>query len=404
MIRIGGRALASILLGVSVAVAAILISSAPEPARVEPPSQTPFVRTASVSARSGTLPVFGSGTVRPSEEIDIVSQVGGRIVSVHPGFRSGGRVRAGQTLFQVEDVDYRYQVGAAEADLAARRLALSEEQERAAIALTQYESYANRQLGADSVPKPSSLTLREPQLRAAHVAVARDELRLAAANMLLTSTRVTAPFNASVREESVAVGQLVAAGQAVGRLFATDAAEVVVPLSDSDAALLPELWDLAPGDGDTRVPARIVSRHGDRSHEWQGFVDRAETSLDEHTRTIDVVVRVPDPFSAPADGDDGGVLGSAPPLLIGSFVEVEIEGLELDRYFTIPLAALQPGNEVWAVLEGGIVDIVSVEVVQRAENDVFVTGDLTDGQLVIVGGISFATEGMQVLTSAEPPP
>ena len=124
------------------------------------------------------------------------------------------------------------------------------------------------------------LTLREPQLNAARAAVSRDEARLAEANLALSRTQVTAPFDGFVREESVDVGQIVAAGQTVGRLFASDAVEVVVPLSDADAALIPGLWDLKAGDGVRRVGARVVAQYGDGSYAWEGYVDRGEVSLD----------------------------------------------------------------------------------------------------------------------------
>ena len=61
----------------------------------------------------------------------------------------------------------------------------------------------------------------------------------------------------------------------------------------------------------------MAARYGGGRHAWEGYVDRGETSLDERTRTIDVIVRVPDPFSAGA---------GFPPLLVGDFVEVEIPG------------------------------------------------------------------------------
>ena len=48
--------------------------------------------------------------------------------------------------------------------------------------------------------------------------------------------------------------------------------------------------------------------------------------------------------------------------------------------------------------------IVPVRVLQRADDEVFVTGDLESGQAVITGGIPFATEGMRVLTGADPAP
>ena len=301
-------------------------------------------------------------------------------------------MKAGQTLFRIEEADYLHRVREAEANLAARRVALLEEQERAAIARVQYELYSERQGAGASPTDANPLTLREPQLEAARAALGRDQARLADAELSLSRTRVTAPFDGFVRDESVDVGQIVAPGQSVGRLFAADAVEVVVPVSDADAALVPGLWELAPGDGDRRVSARVVSPSRAGSHAWEGYVDRAEAALDARTRTIDVIVRVPDPFSA-----------GVPPLLVGAFVEVEIEGLRLDSYFKVPRAALRAGNEVWRA-RGGRVSIVPVRVLQRADDEVFVTGDLQSGQALITGGIPFATEGMRILTDAGPAP
>ena len=132
------------------ALAAFLISQAPEPTRTEQPPQVPFVQTSLITAGSGPIPVFGSGTVRPSAEIDIVPQVGGKVVWVEPGFQSGGRVAAGQTIFRIEQVDYQYQVQEAAANLAASRVALLKEQEQASVARAQYELYSGEASPAHS--------------------------------------------------------------------------------------------------------------------------------------------------------------------------------------------------------------------------------------------------------------
>ena len=394
MSRIASLAVAAAIIAVSVGLAALLVSMAPEPARTEPPPQIPFAQTGRVTAGSGAIPVHGAGTVRPSAEIDVAPQVGGRVVWVDPGFQSGGRVEAGRTLFRIEEADYLSRLREAEANLAARRAALLEEEERAAIARAQYEMYSRRQGDGDSPPAAGPLALREPQLEAARAALKRDEARLADAELALSRTRVTAPFDGFVRHESVDAGQIVSPGERVGRLFAADAVEVVVPLSGAGAALIPGLWELRPGDGDRRVAARVAARYGGGRHAWEGYVDRGETSLDERTRTIDVIVRVPDPFSAGA---------GFPPLLVGDFVEVEIQGLAPDDYFTVPRAALQAGDEVWTVKDGAV-GIVPVRVLQRADDEVFVTGDLESGAAVVTGGIRFATEGLRVLTGAAPAP
>ena len=398
-----GLALAAALLVGSAVLAALLISFAPEPTRQEPPAQIPFVQTGSVRAGVGAIPVHGAGTVRPGAEVGIAPQVGGRVVWVDPAFRSGGLIREGQTMFRLEETDYLHRLREAEADLAARQVAFLEAQEEAALARTDYEQFSGRQPEAGApAPEAGPLALREPQLNAARAALDRDESRVASAELALSRTRVNAPFDGYVRDESVDVGQLVAAGESVGWLFAADAVEVMVPLSDSDAALIPGLWDLpADGPGD-RAEARVFAEYGGGRYAWTGYVDRVEAALDEQTRTIDLIVRVPDPFAAGVPENPAGGAGGNPPLLVGKFVQVQFQGIAPENWFRAPRPALRPGNEVWAVEEDGVIDIVPVLVLQRADGEAFVTGDLQDGQKVITGGIQFATEGMRVRTDPGP--
>lgn len=270
---------AAILIG-SVAVATFLVSLAPEPERQEPPSPVPFVQTAPVAVGFGAIPVFGAGTVRPSAEIAIAPQVGGRVVWVAPGFLSGGRVAAGQTLFRIEESDYVNRVREAEAELAARQVAFLEAQEEAEIARAEYGRYSGRQ-ASDTPPEANAL-------------------------------------------------------------------------------------------------------------------------LDEQSRTIDVIVRVPDPFSSGVPTGSAIALDGSPPLLVGKFVEVEIQGLEPERFFRVRRAALRPGNEIWTVRDDETVSIVPVRVLQRGDDEIFVTGALGDGWPAIAGGIQFATNGMLVRTGSAP--
>ena len=375
-----------ILLG-AIIIAVIMFQLRPEPPLREPPSLVPFVTTAPATAGEGAIPVFGAGTVRPRAEIDVSAQINGKVAWVSPAFQGGGRVRSGDVLFRIDEADYHNRVQQARANVAAGQVALLQAEEDARIAREEYALFLKRQPDAANTGEASPLTLREPQLAAARAALARDSAALADAELALSRTEVLAPFSGAVRTESVDVGQFVAAGQGVGRLYADDAVEVVVPLSDSDAALVPDLWRLAAGDGNRRVRAVVTAGYGQANHDWEGYVDRAEAALDEQTRTIDVILRVPNPFS-----------GSGPPLLVGQFVEVQIDGVAPERYSVVPRAALRTGNEVWATRQDTLVTIVPVQVLQRSEDQVYVTGALEPGQPVIVRGIQIATEGMQVQT------
>ncbi len=397
------------IVGGALVVAAALIALRPDPPMREPGPRTPFVTTAAVVGRSGAIPVYGAGTVRPRAEIDVAAQVGGRVASVASAFQSGGRVSANQVLFRIEDADYRNRVRQARANVAAQLVALMRAEEEARIARAEYDGFLRRRADVSPMGEASPLTLGEPQLAAARAALARDSAALADAELALSRTRVRAPFSGIVRTEMVDVGRFVAAGQGVGRLYADDAVEVVVPLSDADAALIPNLWMLEAGDGDTRVGATVTTRYGDDTYAWPGYVDRAEAALDERTRTINVVVRVSDPFGGGRATTPGGGVAEAsdgpggPPLLVGQFVEVRIDGAAPGRYFTVPRAALRTGNEVWALRGDTLVTIVPVAILQRADDRAYVTGALADGQAVVLNGLRFATEGMGVRTSAGAP-
>lgn len=394
--RIPGWILAIAILAAFTGLAAFLISLAPEPEDQELPPQIPFALTGKVRAGTETLPIFAAGTVRPLAEIHLAPQVGGKVVWVDAAFQSGGQVQAGQTLFRIEAADYEYDVQIAEADLAARQVAMLEAEEQAQIARSQYELYAERRGDSALVRDANPLALWEPQLKAAEAALKRDQARVAEANLALSRTRITAPVDGYVREESVDVGQILAAGERVARLFASYAVEVVVSLTDDEAALIPDLWNLRTGEDAQGVSARIITRYGAASYAWNGYVDRGEAAVDEQARTIDVVVRVPDPFSAGTlVAGSAAALGS-PPLLVGDFVEVEIQGRPPQTFFRLPRAALNPGNQVWTVDQNGLVAVHQVKVLQRAKDEVFVEGDLQGGQTVVTGGLRFATPGMRV--------
>ena len=416
MNRITGYVLAAVILLGSVGIATLLIAQRPEPARREPPSQIPFATTAPAVAGSGAITVYGAGTVRPRVQVDVAAGVSGRVVWVDPAFESGGRVREGQVLFRLEDADYRHRVERARSSVTVQQVELLKVEEEARIARDQYEQFRSRRGGEAQSTDANPLARWEPQLEAAQAAVARDRALLREAELLLSRTEVRAPFDAVVRSETVGVGQFVTAGVGMGVIYASDAVEIVVPLSDADAALIPGLWDLRAGTADRRVGARVIAGHGNARYAWEGYLDRVEAALDEETRTLDVIVRVPDPFAdgspvetpemetpGASEGAEAPARSSPPPLLVGQFANVEIKGIAPQEYFRIRRLALRPGNEVWAVRDDALT-IVPVRVLQRFDDTVEVTGGLQAGQEVVVGGIQFATEGMRVRTTASPDP
>jgi RND family efflux transporter MFP subunit len=428
--RRNGLTAAGIFIG-AIVLAVFLVLIRPSPPRTPPPDRTPQVSASPAAAVDGPLQVRGSGTVRPWAQIELAPQVGGRVEWVSPSFVSGARVDSGQVLLRIERADYENAVRQARAQVAQDEVALLQAAEEARIAQREYEQFvARRPDSLAPLDAPSALTLREPQLAAAEAALERSRAQLADAELALSRTVLSAPFDAVVRSENADPGGFAVAGQPLATLFAAEIVEVVVPLSDEEAALIPGLWS-PDASARAEIDVRVVARIGGEEWFWTGQVDRAEAALDELSRTLDVIVRVDDPFqpglrvpsSLAAAGAAGPTAPSAeasvpsseasapsseasapsaeasaaegPPLLVGQFVDAEISGRE-GKYLRIPRRALRTGNEVWLIEGDSVVRIRPVEVLQRGDNDVIVRGDLEPGVAIITDGVSLATDGMRV--------
>ena len=398
MSRSQGYLFAVGLLVVGALIGAGFIALAPEPEQVEPPSRVPYVESVALIRDSGSIPLFASGTVRPSAEITVTTELTGRVIWVNPEFKSGRKVNQGETLFRIDDTDYLFRSIEAEVAVIARKAEFLRTEEEAKAARAEYQRFSERTESEATPEQINPLAVWEPQLSAATAALRREETRYDEARLAVQRTRIVAPFDSYIREENVAVGQYVIPGQVLGSLFASDAVEVVVPLSDDDAALIPGLWANDRDPSQSKASAVISASYGHAEYAWQGFVERVESALDPQSRTIDVILQVSNPFHPGVAINSEPALSEGPPLLIGKFVDVEIEGRRIEEFFRVPRAVLKPQNRLWLVDPVGTVRIVDVTVLHHGDDEIFVTGDLQPNDRAVISGISFATEGMVVQT------
>jgi multidrug efflux pump subunit AcrA (membrane-fusion protein) len=89
----------------------VLLKPRPEP-RPEPEAPLPVVNVVHAQPRTVTLPVQTQGTVAPRRQIELVSQVAGRIVEVAPRFVSGGFFADGEWLVRIDPRDYELALAA----------------------------------------------------------------------------------------------------------------------------------------------------------------------------------------------------------------------------------------------------------------------------------------------------
>ena len=370
---------------------ALLQTFAPQPQQKPRKVSAPLVQVLSLDMITGPLPVRGNGPVRPRAQVTLTAQVSGEIVEVSPVLVTGGSFKMGDTLARIDPRPYLAAVDQAEADRQARQadLAFAERQLQRDQQLTQSGAASERR-------RDETLNQRDR----ARAQIAGLDALIATRAIDLERTAITTPFDGRIFTEQVDVGSVVMPGNEIAQIYANDIFEIVVPLSDQEAALIPGLWDTDR----TSAPRAVASLpYRDRVYTWEGYVDRVEAGIDPDTRTIDVVVRIPNPTrrGAIVDNTNEDTLAEAPPMLVGTYASVEIEGLVV-TYALIPRAALRNNNTIWMVNGDESLNVITVDVVQDQGRRIAIRNpQLKSGDRLIISELVIASEGLKVRV-AEP--
>ncbi|MFL2771081.1 MAG: efflux RND transporter periplasmic adaptor subunit [Rhodospirillaceae bacterium] len=364
----------------------ILQVLAPSPVQLQQQVTAQLVRVQTVQLIQGPISVKGNGPVRPRADVILSAQVSGEIIATSPALVTGGSFKKGETLAHIDPRPFRSALNQAQADRQALQadLEFAEKQLQRDQKLTASGAKSERQRDE---------TLNQRDRTKAQIA-GLDAL-ISARLIDLERTAIIAPFDGRVLTDLVDEGSVVRPGVEIARVYATDIFEIIVPFSDREAALIPGLWDTERRQT-VRATATLPFRG--RLYRWDGYVDRVEAGIDPDTRTIDVIVRVAEP-TRPGyliDPDTQGIIGDPPPMLIGTYADIEIDGVSLS-YALIPRSGLKNGNSVWLVKNDKTLKVISVEVIQDQESMVAIrSSGLEAGAKIVVSSLDFATDGLEV--------
>jgi RND family efflux transporter MFP subunit len=375
-----------ILLGIGAA--ALLIIYKKQPERVEQDIQAPLVKVEQVHIKDIPMVVQGYGTVSPKVEVDIIPEVAGKVVSINPELKVGGLIRRNENILQIDPRDYELAVQQAEATVADATVLLDTEQAEAQVARKEWSD-----LHPDTEPI-STLVLREPQIRKAKANLDSAKAQLATAKLRLERTSISLPFDIMIASESVDLGQYVVTGQPLANAFGTEAVEIEVPLQDDDLAWFDVFGSSIFADDNQRSSKKIIAtikaNFAGTERLWDGFIVRTTGQVDRTSRTISVVVEVPDPFKVSEGGS---------PLLPGLFVDVLIQGKTLHNAVAIPRDAMREGNKVWLVKDN-LLRIQSLDVVRSDKDFTYVVTGIEDKANIVTSSLDVAVDGMKIRTEA----
>lgn len=356
-------------------VSAYLILSRPKPSEEPEEVSARVVRVFAAQKTSHRLAITAYGTSRAAEVWTAIAEVKGRAVEVNPCFEPGEILPAGTVLVRIDRIDYelardRFQAEAKAKQLQIKELNQSEDDLREVLKLqqrqlelAQAEYERERKLHAKKAVPLSTLEVAENAYVTQQTAVqkTRNALALVSVQRLqleallkvatvqldqvlrdLDRCRIRLPLDARCASKSIEDEQLVTAGERLGTFLTLKAAEVVAlvetrkvaalmrgdsenfqPLDMTAISRQGSLWKRFP------IPVEVSWALGEQPVVWWGRLARIGSSLDPGTRTVPLIIEVPNPYE---DIWPGG----RPPLLPDVFCEVTAYGATVKDVVVIP--------------------------------------------------------------------
>jgi HlyD family secretion protein len=298
-----------------------------------------------------------SGTIAAWEDISVSARITGLALTrmlVHVG----DHVQKGQLLAQFDEAPVRTEVAQAEANLA---------QARASAA----ESEANRnralQLEVSDAMSKQDVLQATTRYEVVQGQVAQAKALLAAAQLRLAYTRVTAPEAGAISSRTAMLGAVPALGTELFRIVAQNRLEWRAELSDA------QLLRIKPGQA-----AQVILPNGEVV---DGRVRETSPALNASTRLGIAYVD----------------LQRSPSIRVDMYVKGTL-ALNQRPVLLVPSESLvtRDGRTYAVTLQDNQAHLVNVTVGRRASESAEVLSGLQAGQALIVKGAGFLSEGARV--------
>lgn len=418
-----------------------MLGSKPKPNRKrKPPRISIPVEVVNAKTHGGSLNISVTGTVVPYREIQLATEVGGKVIWKSEALLSGRYVKAGEELLKIDPTDYKLkveqlqqQLAKADADLsrlqvesanvnrlvsiAQRTLSLRkrEVQRMQSLSRSQASSEVEKDAAESRYLETSqALTTLENQLRTlksdtTSLTTAKElaAIGLKQATLDFQKTVITAPVSGVVVRHSVEVNSHLMPGSSVATIEDTSKVEVRCQLRKEDLDFLPQpSKEIAGQEPDLSkayqlppVPVTVKYSRAGRRYSWHGELNRQDgLGMDQRTRTMPVRIRVDDPHDCDFDSA-GGTVGPIV-LMRGMFVQVDLHCEPQQPLLVIPEEAIRPGKNVWIADEGQL-QIQPVRIVRIENGMAYVDsrgGQLSEKQAIISSPVPGAKAGLSVTT------
>ena len=369
---------AVLVLGLFVWLYNYLVSTKPEVVAEPRQEQVWTVSASEVQQRDAAPILTAYGTVSAARSADLRFGAAGEVSDISAKMRNGQIIKSGEVLARLDDVRYQLALEEVSVQITGEELNIGSLERQ--ITLREKTLIRTRTMVDRSVASPAmldeaelALTVAQNQLILAKSRLAQLRVAQKSRQQDLDDTILRAPFSGTLSSVSIGLGKRASNAASVALLTDqaslevafTVPAEIFATVSD----LVGQVVDVTWRTGGTDV-ARL-----------DATISRAEAIVDKRQ----------------GGGQLYAVLEPSKTALIppGAFVEVRFVGKVLEDVFELPEEAIVNNNQVFVIIDGQT-EARGVRTQYRADGNVWVSGALKSGELVVSTRLPGIGPGMRV--------
>jgi RND family efflux transporter MFP subunit len=377
---------ALIIIGLAVGISVYWVSNPPKAEKTHKEIPAPSVSVMSVKVIDHPTTIYAMGDVIPSQSLNLTSRISGMVTELGENFIEGGRLRKGEKIVQLDPTDFRLVIEQRKSDLAQAVFQYKIEQGQQAIAKQEFEL-----LGSQLSQQERELVLRKPHLNAAKSHVSAAKARLRQAELDLERTLTVSPFNAIILNRNANIGSWISTfstGTPLATLVGIDSfwIDTSLPMDKLKWLSIPGLSSEMPSS----VNVSYDSAWGEGVFRT-GVVKRLKAEVEPLGRMAKLIIEVNDPLSLLIENKE------APPMVLGTFVRVAIEGKVLRDVIALPEGVLHDGRSLWLVGKDDALMIQEVKPVWAEQGRVYLPKQaIAEGLQIITSNLSTPVVGMKL--------
>ena len=313
------------------------------------------VKTTAVNYKDINTTVQAFGRVKTSQTLDLISEVGGRMVEGTVRLKSGSNFRKGQLIYSIDDQEASLNLKSQKSNFM-RDLAsiLPDIKLDFPSSYEKWQGFFNEISLDQDIPALPAVTVDKEKTFLATKGIFSTYYAIRSAEVRLDKYKYYAPFDGSIAEVLLQSGSFVNPGSRIANVMRSGAHELQVNVETSDIAWISE-----------GSPATIFSTESNR--QWQGVVTRISDYVNQNTQSIDVFI---------------AINSNGAKIFDGQFLKAEIPAETIKDGMRIPRDVIYNGSEVF-VVNDTLLKVHQVDIYRLTDNEAIVGGLPVGADLVI---------------------